>query len=81
MTENSSNELTILFSDICRSTVLFDELGDEMALKVVMQAIELTSAVAEQTRMVSMKTLPVVHLSALLRSCLLALASCSACIN
>lgn len=48
MTENSSNELTILFSDICRSTVLFDELGDEMALKVVMQAIELASVLVEQ---------------------------------
>jgi class 3 adenylate cyclase len=48
MTDQTTNELTILFSDICRSTVLFDELGDEMALNVVMQAIDLASTIATE---------------------------------
>lgn len=48
MTDNASTDLTILFADICRSTVLFEELGDEQALELVMQAIDLASAIVEQ---------------------------------
>ena len=48
MTENSPIELTILFADICRSTVLFDKLGDEAALSLIMQALRLTGDCAAQ---------------------------------
>lgn len=48
MTENSPTELTILFADICRSTTLFDKLGDQNALNLVMEAIEIASLIVEQ---------------------------------
>lgn len=32
--------LTVLFADICRSTVLFEKLGDREALKFIMRALE-----------------------------------------
>jgi adenylate cyclase len=48
MTENSPTELTILFADICRSTVLFDKLGDEAALNLTMQALRLSGDCATQ---------------------------------
>jgi len=50
MTEKSSKELTILFADICRSTVLFNELGDQAALDLVMQAIQLAGDIAIQNK-------------------------------
>jgi adenylate cyclase len=45
MTDSTMTALTVLFADICRSTVLFDKLGDQDALKLVMKALEL----AQQT--------------------------------
>jgi len=50
MTEKLSKELTILFADICRSTVLFNELGDRAALDLVMQAIQLAGDIAIQNK-------------------------------
>lgn len=39
---------TILFADICRSTTLFDELGDKAALDLVMEALQLAGEIAKQ---------------------------------
>ena len=39
MTETSPSGLTVLFADICRSTDLFDRLGDQDALNLVMKAL------------------------------------------
>jgi len=41
MTEQTSQELTILFADVCRSTVLFEKIGDEAALNLIMTALNL----------------------------------------
>jgi len=46
MTENSTTELTILFADICRSTVLFEKIGDQAALDLVIKALSLTEDIA-----------------------------------
>ena len=46
MENNSSNRSTVLFADICRSTVLFDKLGDHAALELVTSALQLASVVA-----------------------------------
>jgi class 3 adenylate cyclase len=48
MIEKSPTELTVLFADICRSTVLFDTLGDHAALNLVMNAMQLAGQIAEQ---------------------------------
>ncbi|MGA9574589.1 MAG: adenylate/guanylate cyclase domain-containing protein [Lysobacterales bacterium] len=49
MTDIPPTELTVLFADICRSTVLFDRLGDEAALNLVVKALELAGqTVTEQ---------------------------------
>ncbi|MBT8069507.1 MAG: adenylate/guanylate cyclase domain-containing protein [Gammaproteobacteria bacterium] len=48
MIDQPTTELTILFADICRSTVLFDKLGDQAALNLVMQALEMAGELAEQ---------------------------------
>lgn len=50
MTRNSPEKLTILFADICHSTVLFDQLGDQKAVDLVMQAMQLTGNIASQNR-------------------------------
>jgi len=50
MTEQPPTELTILFADICRSTVLFNELGDQAALDLVMQAMQLAGNIAGQNK-------------------------------
>lgn len=46
MTEKKSTELTILFADICRSTVLFEKLGDQAALDLVMETLQLAGGIA-----------------------------------
>ena len=46
MTENSPKNLTILFADICHSTVLFDQLGDQTAVDLVMQVMQLAGDIA-----------------------------------
>jgi len=46
MTENHPSELTVLFADICRSMVLFDRLGDQEALNLVMKALDLAAQIA-----------------------------------
>ncbi len=46
MKNNPSTWSTILFADICRSTVLFDQLGDHAALELVTSALQLAELVA-----------------------------------
>lgn len=41
MKDSPPTELTVLFADICRSTVLFNRLGDQEALNLIMKALEL----------------------------------------
>jgi adenylate cyclase len=41
-------ELTVLFADICRSTVLFDKLGDQDALNLIMKVLELAGEIVTQ---------------------------------
>lgn len=49
MTDNPPSELTVLFADICRSTVLFERLGDQDALALILKALELAgNMVTEQ---------------------------------
>jgi class 3 adenylate cyclase len=48
MTDVPPTELTVLFADICRSTVLFDRLGDQEALNLVMKALELAGQIVTQ---------------------------------
>jgi len=48
MTNNSSTFTTILFADICRSTFLFDRLGDRAALKLITEALQLAGQVATE---------------------------------
>ena len=48
MTETPQTELTVLFADICRSTVLFDRLGDQDALNLIMQALELAAQIVRE---------------------------------
>ena len=50
MTEQPPTKLTILFADICRSTVLFNKLGDQAALDLVMQAMHLAGDIAVQNK-------------------------------
>lgn len=45
MTDSPPTELTVLFADICRSMVLFDRLGDQEALNLVMKALELSAEI------------------------------------
>jgi class 3 adenylate cyclase len=45
MTDTSPTELTVLFADICRSTVLFDRLGDQDALNLIMSALDLAGQI------------------------------------
>jgi len=46
MAEAPQTELTVLFADICRSTDLFDRLGDQDALNLVMKALEMATGIA-----------------------------------
>lgn len=48
MTEPSPKGLTILFSDICRSTVLFETIGDQAALDLIMGALNLVADIARK---------------------------------
>ena len=48
MTDTPPTELTILFADICRSTVLFDKLGDQDALNLIMKALELAGEIVTE---------------------------------
>jgi len=48
MTETSPTEVTVLFADICRSMVLFDRLGDQEALNLVIKALELSADIVMQ---------------------------------
>ena len=48
MTERSSTNLTILFADLCRSTSLFDQLGDEAALALEMDALQMAGNIAKE---------------------------------
>jgi len=48
MTASPSTELTVLFADICRSTVLFNKLGDQDALNLIMKALELAGHIVVQ---------------------------------
>jgi len=48
MSEYSPTDLTILFADICRSTVLFDQLGDQAALELVMESLQIAGKIAMQ---------------------------------
>lgn len=48
MTEKAATELTILFADICRSTVLFETIGDQPALDLIMKALELVEDIARR---------------------------------
>ena len=45
MTEKPPTELTVLFADICRSTVLFNRLGDQEALSLIMKALDLAGEI------------------------------------
>jgi class 3 adenylate cyclase len=45
MTDTSPSQLTVLFADICRSTVLFEKLGDQEALSLIMKALELAGQI------------------------------------
>ena len=56
MTENSPKNLTILFADICHSTVLFDQLGDKTAVDLVMQVMQLAMRVGINSGEVLMKS-------------------------
>ncbi len=47
MTDNPTTS-TILFADICRSSFLFDQLGDETALELIMEALKLAGHIATQ---------------------------------
>ncbi len=48
MTENQFTNSTILFADICHSTTLFENLGDEAAVALVMEALQLAGGIAEK---------------------------------
>ena len=48
MTDNPPSELTVLFADICRSTVLFERLGDQDALNLILKALELAGNIVTQ---------------------------------
>ncbi len=50
MTENSPTTLTVLFADLCRSTDLFDQLGDQTAVDLVMQSMRLAEDIARENR-------------------------------
>jgi len=50
MTHNSLEKLTVLFADICRSTVLFEQLGDQTAVDLIMQAMQLAEDIANQNK-------------------------------
>jgi len=45
MTDASPTKLTVLFADICRSTFLFDRLGDQEATDLIMKALELSGQI------------------------------------
>lgn len=46
MENNPGTRSTVLFADICRSTVLFDQLGDREALDLITTALQLAGSVA-----------------------------------
>lgn len=48
MENNSSSWSTILFADICRSTVLFDQLGDDDAHELITSALQLARLIVTQ---------------------------------
>ncbi len=48
MPERSANEISVLFADICRSTDLFDKLGDQVALDLIMETLQQVSDIATQ---------------------------------
>ena len=47
MTEEPKSDLTKLFADICRSTFLFDTIGDQAALELVMDTLKLARSSVE----------------------------------
>ena len=47
MTEEPTSDLTILFADICRSTDLFENLGDQVALNLIMKSLDLAQQCAK----------------------------------
>lgn len=48
MSKESAGDLTVLFADICRSTDLFDKLGDQLALDLIMEALQLVRNIATE---------------------------------
>jgi class 3 adenylate cyclase len=48
MTDIPPTESTVLFADICRSTVLFSKLGDQEALNLIMKALELAGQIVTE---------------------------------
>ncbi len=57
MTANTPEKLTILFADICRSTTLFDQLGDQAAVELVLHATELAAGIVGQNKGVVIGTI------------------------
>jgi class 3 adenylate cyclase len=41
MTDSSTRDYTVVFADVCRSTFLFNELGDDKATRVINLALEI----------------------------------------
>ena len=50
MDERSSETKTILFADVVDSTGLYDELGDQVARRLLVQCLELMSKVVEECK-------------------------------
>lgn len=48
MSEKQAGDLTVLFADICRSTDLFDTLGDQLALDLIMEALQVVRNIARE---------------------------------
>ncbi len=46
MTETKTTKLTVMFADICRSTFLFTQLGDQKALQLVTEVLDLANQIA-----------------------------------
>jgi len=46
MTFDTNNWSTVLFADICQSTFLFEHLGDQAALELITEALQLSSDIA-----------------------------------
>lgn len=50
MNAGPNTQLTVLFADICRSTFLFDQLGDESALALGMDALQLAASIITENQ-------------------------------